>query len=343
MTKKENKYWLLFQSNGDGIIRISTDGQILEANPAFCKMLGYDDISDVLGSYKKHTPPEWHSIEDEILTEELTENGYTEEYDKEYITKDGSIIGASIKLWMLCLPDTTHEIWGIVRDISKQRHKSDRFSASVDQLRDLNHHLAEAREKERKSIAAAIHDEIGQTMTALKLELELLKQNSDFTQDWQQKLDKLVRMTGELISKTQRISGEIRPGVLDSLGFQAAVDWYCNEWTQRTGIRVHKMIDDCYINKKTELALFRIVQEALTNIARHSRARKAEIVLQHKKEQLYLSIADDGTGIPKEKMHSRHSYGLLGMQERAESCGGKLRVSSGSGTRIEASIDFNMK
>lgn len=340
MTEVEKRYRILFESNKDGIIRTTPDGHIVEANPAFIRMLGYDRQDAVLGSYKKITPAEWHSIEESCIKEQLKLKGYADEYEKEYYRKDGSKMQASVQLWTVSLNTQTREVWGIIRDISHRKRTQKRLNMAMEQLRKRNHQLVEAREKERKTLATAIHDEIGQSITALRLELELLKQAATCKESCFEKLDKMISISNEVIRNTQRISGDLRPGMLDSVGLKAAIEWFGREWQERTGIKLKLFIENCYINKETELAFFRIVQEALTNVARHAKAKRTSIRLRHNNESLNLVIIDDGIGMPIEKLNDHQSFGLLGMRERAEMCGGELRVSSANGTRIEVIVRF---
>ncbi len=340
MKEAEKRYQIFFESNKDGVIRTTLYGHILEANPAFIRMLGYERMDDVLGLSKNITPVEWHTIEKSFINEQLKHKGYANEYEKEYIRKDGSKIQVSVQLWSVALNSQTRELWGIIRDISQRKRTEERLNLAMEQLRKRNHQLVEAREKERKTLATAIHDEIGQSMTALKLELELLKQKATCKVSCFEKLDKMISISNEVIRNTQRISGELRPGMLDALGLKAAIEWFGREWQERTGIKLRLYIENCYINKKTELALFRIVQEALTNVARHAQAKSTSIRLRHTHVSLNLEIVDDGIGMPMEKLNDHQSFGLLGMRERAEMCGGELRVSSANGTRVEVWVQF---
>ncbi len=341
MTEVEKRYQLFFESNKDGIIRATPDGDIIEANPAFARMLGYDEPHEVLGSYKKFTHETWLSIDESVMEDQLKLNGFADGYEKEYYRKDGSIVHVCLQLWVVSMDTQSPEVWGIVRDITRRKLTENRLHMAMEQLKKRNHQLVEAREKERKTLATAIHDEIGQSMTALKLELELLKQAILCKESCIDKLEKMIDISNEVIRNTQRISGDLRPGMLDALGLKAAIEWYGKEWQERTGIHLQLQIDNCYINKNTELALFRIVQEALTNVARHAGAKKTEITLKHKKDCLYLVIFDNGIGISKNKINDHQSFGLLGMRERAEMCGGELKISSENGTRIEVRVNFS--
>lgn len=341
MLSPEKKYQILFESSKDGIIRTSIEGEIIQANPAFVQMLGHANEQDVLGSYKRHTPREWHPIEDNVIINQLKDRSYSDEYEKEYVRKDGSRFPVSLRLWRFDLPDGTPEVWGIVRDISHQKEAEKKLSMALEMMKKLNVHEVEAREKERKTIALAIHDEIGQAMTALKFDIQAILSNPACKASCSDKLQDLIGITDSVIREAQRISSELRPGVLDTLGLKAALEWYASEWSNRTGIGLQLSVDEFFINKDVELAMFRIVQEGLTNVARHSKAKQARVKLMHNKESIHLYIEDNGVGFAREKIDHHTSFGLIGMRERAEMCGGELRVETDNGTAIHVVIEFD--
>ncbi len=341
MTGLEKINKILFKSNRDGIIRVAPDGQILEANPTLIGMLGYECQDEFIGSNKKSSNSEWQYITEASVKEQLRLQGYTREHERVYTKKNGTKLQARVQLWMVSLNSDTTEIWGIIRKIGRHLSTRERLNLSLEQLKKRNLILLEAREKERKILATNIHDEVGQSMTALRLELELLKQKETCREYCYEKLNRMIGISNEVIQNIQRISGELRQDMVYVLGLKAAIEQYGKEWQERTGIQLSLFLENCRIKPNTALALFRIVQEALTNVARHANAKRTCIRLRKERHGILLQIADDGVGMSKDKLSEYQSIGLLGMRERAEMCGGDIRISSDSGTQIEVKVRFN--
>jgi PAS domain S-box-containing protein len=195
-----------------------------------------------------------------------------------------------------------------------------------DQLRALSDRIEEAREDERTNIAREIHDVLGQTLTALKLDLAWVSYRAP-NSDVQVKLDEMTRSTDSLIETVRRISSELRPGILDEIGLRAAIEWQADDFARRTQTpcEVRAEVGDIQLERTLSTAVFRIFQEALTNITRHASATRVEVSLRLERGQLRLEIADDGVGVP-EIAPRNSSLGLLGMRERARRCGGDCTV-----------------
>jgi signal transduction histidine kinase len=211
-----------------------------------------------------------------------------------------------------------------------------------ERLRALAGHLENVREEERTAIAREIHDVVGQSITALKLDLSRIDRavrGGLSGAAIHEALEGPLGMTDELLGQVQRISGELRPGVLDQLGLSAAIEWQARELTRRTGIRcaVVDRLGEARLEPPIATAAFRIFQEALTNVTRHAKAKTVEVALERSEDQLRLAVRDDGRGIPKEALGHPRSLGLLGMHERAARLGGTVRIgpSPGGGTQME--------
>jgi len=205
------------------------------------------------------------------------------------------------------------------------------------QLEQVNKHLINVIEEERTSISFQVHDELGQSMTALKMDLNWVRQNLGKKKQAEQKLDKMIGMTKDVIRKVQRISSELHPGMLDDLGLVAAIEWYCGEFEERTGIACKLLLKEIVSEEPSiSLALFRILQEALTNVIRHSKATTAIVKLTDSEKEIILEITDNGLGIPEEKISSGKSFGILSMRQRVQQCGGAIEFKnlSGQGTTL---------
>lgn len=196
------------------------------------------------------------------------------------------------------------------------------------QLEQMNEYLIMAIEEERSSISLQVHDELGQAMTALKMDLSWLRQNGKNEDTVNEKIERMIRMTNDVIRKVQRISSELHPGLLDDLGLVAAIEWYCREFSERTNIICDLDLEENESSPTdVNLALFRIFQEAMTNVIRHAQASTVEIQLRHSPHTL-LSIKDDGVGIGSDKISSGKSFGIIGMRQRISRCGGTFEITS---------------
>jgi PAS domain S-box-containing protein len=204
-----------------------------------------------------------------------------------------------------------------------------------EELRALSAHLESAREEERTGIAREIHDELGQCLTAFKMDLAWIGRRAMGPSGLPREvlLDKvqaMSAMTDQVIDQVRRISSELRPGVLDDLGLLPALEWQGQEFERRTGLTClvrSNLTDDAPFERSLATAIFRISQEALTNVARHGDATQVEIRLERAAGWLELEVADDGKGIPPEAITSPASIGLLGIRERARRLGGAATVS----------------
>jgi PAS domain S-box-containing protein len=213
--------------------------------------------------------------------------------------------------------------------------------AGREQLQQLSHRLVEVQEHERRVIARELHDEVGQILTGLKMALELIKRLPPEAVD--AGFDEAQRQVSELLMRVRNLSLDLRPAILDDLGLLPALLWHFDRYTAQTKVKVnfkHSGLEGRYA-PELETAIYRIVQEALTNVARHSRASEATVVLWTTDQTIGVQVEDQGIGFgPQSVMMSGHSSGLTGMRERAVLLGGKLTIESsgGSGTCIMAEM-----
>jgi signal transduction histidine kinase len=213
------------------------------------------------------------------------------------------------------------------------------------QLRNLAAHLQSAREEERTWIAREMHDELGQTLTVLKMDLSVMEKKV-VTNQGIETLAELIKADLKLVNETiktvKRLCTELRPSVLDHLGLGAAIEWQAQEYQKRSGIEceVNLVPDDISVDGKHSIALFRIFQESLTNVHRHAKATKVTATLSDQGGSGMLEIVDNGVGIKDEQMSKTASFGLLGMRERVQICNGEMRIacSQNGGTTITAII-----
>ncbi len=226
----------------------------------------------------------------------------------------------------------------------EHQEAEERIRASEEQLRRLQTHVQQVREEERLRLAREIHDDLGQALTALKIDLSWVRRKigSDSPQALQDKLDGMTRIIDDAMNTVHHVSSELRPRILDDLGLVEAIEWQAEEFQRRTGIRCVVAVGDFGLDLPTEqsTALFRILQEALTNVARHAGAAKVTVSLDVSSQTLTLIVSDDGRGIRAEEIQSSLSYGLLSIRERVHAMAGEVEISGnpGMGTTLRITI-----
>lgn len=210
-------------------------------------------------------------------------------------------------------------------------------------LRQLSEFLEQVREKDRAHFARELHDELGQNLTAMRIDFNaLVNLLGATTPSIGSKLQAIDHIINSTVDATRRICEDMRPGMLDDLGLEAALSSFTKRFSVQCGVECDLALgcDDFGLDDRTSTAIFRIVQESLTNIARHARARHAMVSLESRGEQLLLTIADDGCGLAAEPADERRRYGILGMRERVSMMGGSIAIdgATGRGTHIEVVI-----
>lgn len=219
--------------------------------------------------------------------------------------------------------------FGIQRDVTESHEADQLVRASRQELRALAARLQKVREEERTAIAREIHDELGQALTGLKLDMAWMKRRLPRDHDLVDQCGSIIERIDGTLSTVRRIATELRPSVLDQLGLEAALEWQAQEFSGRTGILVDLdvSVGGARIPEQLGSSAFRILQESLTNVARHARASRVVIRLALTPAELTLEVTDDGVGIPPERLDGTLSLGLVGMRERALACGGELCIS----------------
>jgi len=219
-----------------------------------------------------------------------------------------------------------HKTIGTVIDITELRQYQE-------ELRNLSSHIQNVQEEERSHIAREIHDELGQNLTSINMEIDYLKSRDveGADSDLLNRLNTLGELVNHTIKTTRRISQELRPSILDDLGLKSAIEWQVSQFNKRSDseFKLNLIGDDENLSKEQTTTIFRITQESLTNIARHAEASKVEVSLNINKPWIKLEIKDDGKGISENNTDDHNaSFGIFGMKERASILGGKLEIVS---------------
>lgn len=231
-------------------------------------------------------------------------------------------------------------VWdGMAANVTDMKAAQLALERSRQELQALSAYLQTVREEEKARIAREIHDELGGTLTALKMDAYWIARRLPAGMDeLQAKLATMLGLVDGAVQTTRRICTELRPTVLDDLGLAAAIEWQVAEFEKRTGIacRLERPSEDVAVRGEMAVALFRILQESLTNVARHAHASRVDVACRVTPEHVLLTVEDDGCGMPSHAMEAGHSHGLRGIRERVRHFGGHLTLAGapGQGTRI---------
>ncbi|OIQ96415.1 oxygen sensor histidine kinase NreB [mine drainage metagenome] len=214
---------------------------------------------------------------------------------------------------------------------------------SRERLQDLTTHLQTVREEERTRIARELHDELGQMLTALKMDVVWLKSRTPESEaGLMNKTSAMAALIDATLDAVRSIAADLRPVMLDDLGVRAAVEWLLEDFSKRYGINyaLEMSLDDYPLDDPRATAAFRVVQECLTNVARHAQAGHVVVVMSHRDGELSVSVRDDGKGLEPSGDRRRNRYGLMGIRERAAHFGGSMKIVSApnEGTLIEVRL-----
>ncbi|PRC94295.1 PAS domain-containing sensor histidine kinase [Solimicrobium silvestre] len=341
----ESRYRRLFETAQDGILLLNADtAQIEDVNPYLINMLGYSHAV-FLGKKLWEVGSFADVAESKNMFAELQTTGYVRYEDLPLKTKSGELIEVEFV-------SNTYECEDIkviqcnIRNISQRKQVERELIESKAHLHQLSIFLQRAREEDRAHFSRELHDELGQNLTVLRIDFNgLANQLATSDPAIAARLDAIDQVIIRTVDATRLICEELRPGMLDDLGFEAAITSYARSFTKRFGVPCDLLLDreDYGLDKYLSTAIFRIVQEALTNIARHAQASHAMVALQDCDNGLLLTIADDGIGLPTELTDERKTFGILGMKERVNMLGGRIAIDSapGRGTHIEVNIPRN--
>lgn len=324
---------------------------LAECNDAMARMYGFAKAAEILGAKIRNLmltedPVNIASVKAFIKNKYRLQNVESVEVDRHGGKKffNNNVIGIVENGFLL-------GAWGIQQDISEIKTADAQLRHSRHQMRALAARLQSLREKERTEIAREIHDVLGQELTGLKIDVAWLKKRlPDACEErvkakMEERLNATIELLDETLASVKNLSASLRPRVLDTFGLSAAIEWQCQEFNRRTGIVFDYDLpaNEMPLDSERSTALFRIFQETLTNVTRHSQATRVDVRLASDERKVRLSVSDNGKGMADHEISSPESLGLLGMRERVAMFGGDIIFESnpGQGTTVIASLPLD--
>jgi PAS domain S-box-containing protein len=346
LRSSEQRFSIAFNANPTASSISLEDGRFLAVNEQFLRTTEYSR-EEVIGKTALSLGLWWNPKNRLELMNRLEQDGVVRGFEMELRTKSGQerLFYVSIeRIELDGQPCLLHA--GL--DVTEHRLAENAVRASEARLRALSARLESAREEEGRRIAREIHDELGGTLTALKWDLDGVAKSlsqptsADDVERIRKALPGMVDLVESTMSTVRRIASDLRPAVLDELGAVAAIEWQVRRFEARTGIRCtwNADADAPDLDRDRATAVFRILQEILTNVLRHAQASLVRVAIRRRSDTFVLDVCDNGRGIAPDELTAARSLGLLGMRERALLVGGEVRIQgvAGIGTTVVVTI-----
>jgi PAS domain S-box-containing protein len=337
----EEKYRTLFNNTNDAVfVTLLTEGKsygdFIEVNEIACKRLGYTKEEFLKLSPSAIVLPGYIDEFNKYNAKLLKESHVV--YDLVHRAKDNHQIFVEVSSHLFTYKGKP-TVLSVARDITERKRAEKKLKKTGIRLQNLASHLQSIREEERTTIAREIHDELGQILTVLKIQITLLsKKLREDQKELKNKLSYASGIIDSTVEKVQRITAKLRPNILDELGLIPAIEWQAQEFQKVTGIQCSISLpnEEIQLEDEKSTAIFRIFQEALTNVIRHSSAKTVSILINIKNGLMVLRIKDNGHGINPEQIYAIKSLGIIGMKERALILGGEVTIEGipGKGTVV---------
>ena len=343
--RSERQFRNLLEAAPDAMVIAERDGKIVFANQYAETLFGYSKeellelaLEELVSSRFRDNQMEFAKMARKNCEQNLTRH----EFELYGLRKDDSEFPIDISLSQL---ETEQGllITAAIKDVTEQKQERDELQQSKEQLRNLSNHLQTLIEEERKDIAREIHDDFGQMLSALKIDVSWLSKKLKTNQSTlQHKVDSMLKLLDSAITSVYNIATKLRPPLLDDLGLITALEWLTEDFHKRTGIKYQIRAEPKTMNLEQDVAtaLFRIYQEAIANVMRHAKATNLKVSLKQSTGKIELVVQDNGKGISENDTPTPKSYGLIGIQERVYNLGGQFTVRGikGKGTTLKVII-----
>jgi PAS domain S-box-containing protein len=345
LAESENYLRTILHTEPECVKVLNSKGELLSMNPAGLAMIEADNEQQVLGHRMTELVDEKYRVGFNWLSKNVfSGNSGTFEFEVTGL-KGGH---RWLETRAVPLKDAGGKITsllGVTRDITERKKAEEEINNSNEQLRQLTAHLQNIREEERKRIGREIHDELGQQLTAIKMDVVWIdKKIPEETITVKAKLNNIITLLDGSSESIRKILNELRHGILEDNGLLEALEWQGNQFTESTGIPVKFITTETVIELPLQIAdcIFRVYQESLTNIMRYAQAGKVISSFHIEENKIIFTVEDDGKGFDTLAIQSKKSFGILGMQERAHSLNGKFTIDSaeGKGTKIIISLPY---
>ena len=344
LRRSEEKFKTLFGIAPVGISVLDRELNVIDANPALEQILRLSKEELLGGTWRRRVYLDANGTckprEEMASVRAVAEKRSFNDVETGIVTENGETIWTQVSAAPLDLPDASAVV--ITQDITERKRAAQELEEANHQLRILSRQLFHIQEEERRHLARELHDEIGQTLTAAKINLKIIA--PEVPANSIGRLDDSIQLLDRLLRQVRELSLDLRPPLLDELGLVPTLRWLVDQQAQRAGLRVtfSANVDGLEIDPAIQTACFRVAQEAITNIIRHSGAKSVAVELRREAERLWLSVRDDGAGfdpaVIQESASPPSTLGLVSMKERALLVRGGLEVHSAprQGTEIRA-------
>lgn len=340
----EIQYREIFNTASDGLLIFDLKGNIVAANPGFCKMHQHSHKKSLTLSARDFIHPEYYYLFDKFK-HDMREAG---EFRAEvlHVKRDGTFFPVEVRGTGIVYQGRKH-LLAIIRDITERKKAEEALRKNEQELRHLSSKLLSVQEDEKKRLARELHDGFGQTLIAIKFGVEnsLRELKTDAPSTAAQSLAEVISVVQKAIEQVRRVTIDLRPTILDNLGLVATISWFCQEFQKicpTIRVKEEVSIKEKEVPHLLKSTIFRIVQEAFTNIAKHSKARLVHLLVTRKGRAIEVVIQDNGRGFDPEKLReapaSSQGMGLTTMDERTRLSGGTFSLISapGKGTSVRA-------
>jgi PAS domain S-box-containing protein len=343
--ESQRLYKTLIDNMNDGFFVENMKGEITFANQQFCEIFGIKNKDINNFNQENFEALEFREELYKKRKKRLSGEQTHDSYEFKGLTIAGKSLWLEARINPIIEKGNRTGSQHVIRDITIKKKAEELLIESETKIRNFANHLNKVLEDERTSLAREIHDELGQQLAGIKFGISSLKKTGANNPNSEQKIKDLLNEVDTTIQNLRKIATSLRPGILDTLGLASSIEWLVNDYEKRKGVSCNLEIDvnEQQFNKNISTCFFRICQESLTNISKHTNADAITIMLYLKKKKLTLIIKDNGKGMDIHKQKNPFSMGLMGMKERANSIGANFEIVSeiGKGTIIKTEVIIN--